>query len=198
MKYPNFFTDEEAYKLIRKTGELGGKGPDPGKRNMMLFKLVYRLGLRISEAINLDVSNVVFGETGFGTVTVWRKGGYFDTISMDNRLSDELETYIKDNKIKKGRVFPITRQAAYKILKRAISELGLDDGRPKNHRRGPHSLRHSNAIRMLLGGMSTREVQERLGHSSIRTTEEYLKFLPPDVLAKKNDEIWSEIDEGGE
>jgi len=194
MKHPNFFTQEEANKVLRKIREIGNRHGQLGDRNEVLFKLIYRTGMRISEAINLDVSNVSFtGE--YGTISVYRKGGYWGTLSLDERMGEDLERYIDNHKIKKGKLFNITRQRAWQILREALDELGLDDDRPKNHRRSPHTWRHSNAIMLLMSGMSTREVQERLGHSNIATTEQYLKYLPEEHLAEKNIEIWREIDE---
>jgi integrase/recombinase XerD len=171
--------------------------PLPGEpevlRNRALLELVYASGLRVSEACDLTWSQV---DERQGVLRILGKGSKERLVPFSERAGDWLFRYRDlawvgwaEAALKKHRehVFlsrrhkPLTRMAVWKILQRRSLEAGLDHVHP-------HQLRHSFATHLLQGGADVRVVQLLLGHSSLNTTERYLK-IADDELRKLFDEI---------
>ena len=156
-------------------------------RNRALLELIYASGLRVSEALNLSWSAL---EPGRRVLRVLGKGSKERFVPYSERAGRWLELYRERvwpdwqaNALKKHRdiIFlshlskPLTRMAVWKILQKRSLEGGLET---QVH---PHMLRHSFATHLLQGGADVRVVQLLLGHSSLNTTERYLKITDSEL-----------------
>ncbi len=147
-----------------------------GFRDRVMLELMYATGMRISEVLSLKTLDVSL-ENKY--VRVVGKGNKERIIPFYSRVGDLLSEYLNSvhSKISKGKpyLFPnykgdkMSRIGAWKIIKNYASKVGL------SHKVHPHVFRHTFATHMLLGGCDIRTLQELLGHSSIITTERYLK-----------------------
>ena len=148
-----------------------------GTRNKAMLETLYSCGLRVSELVNLKLSNMHL-EIGFLKVT--GKGDkerlvpigdtaikfiriYIDTVRNHSAIKPGNEDVVflnnRGSKLSRVMVFTMIKQLATKInLKKKIS---------------PHTFRHSFATHLIEGGADLRAVQEMLGHESITTTEIY-------------------------
>ena len=146
-----------------------------GLRDRALMELVYGAGLRISEAVDLEMSNLNLQDR---TVRVIGKRGKVRNTPLPELTILFLEAYLKNGrpnlaKRASSRVFlsdkglNLLRQVAYRIIDRYAVRAGLPEGT------SPHTLRHTYAVHLLKGGADLRAVQELLGHSSIATTQVY-------------------------
>lgn len=142
------------------------------RRNQLIVKLLFATGARISEILNLEIKDVENNE--FKYIKVLGKGSKYRIIPIYDELEEEIKEYILNIRpnIKKSDqsflLFPsIRRENFWKVLKKHAQNIGLK----KNIY--PHIFRHSVATIMLSNGADIRILQELLGHSSIKTTENY-------------------------
>lgn len=170
-KLPEYLTVEEIDKLLNiKTNSAYEK------RNKAMLEMLYGTGMRISELINLTMSNIFLDDK---MVKVFGKGSKERIIPINDYALECLKDYLQFGRgellgIKtseyvfiSSRHSKITRQAFFKIIKRLCDEAGIK----KNI--SPHILRHSFATHLLHNGADLRIVQELLGHSDISTTQIY-------------------------
>ena len=141
-------------------------------RDGLIIRMMYATGLRISELVNLKVSDVLF-DSGF--VRVKGKGNKERFVPIDRRTLEAIKEYVKERGYDyKGYLFlsnwkrPFTRQGMWKVVKKKFKKLGLD--------LKPHMLRHMFATHMLENGANIRAVQEMLGHESVTTTQIYTEI----------------------
>lgn len=170
-KLPKFLTIEEVDKLL----DIELKTP-LDYRNKAMLELLYATGVRISELINLTISNVSFEDD---LIRVVGKGNKERIIPVGEIAMEYLKIYLEyyRNSLLKNKnseyLFlntfgdPITRQGFFKIIKKECFKKNINDDI------GPHTLRHSFASHMLNNGADLRIVQELLGHSDISTTQIY-------------------------
>ena len=149
-----------------------------GERNRAILETLYGCGLRVSELINLKLSDLYFDEdfimvTGKGNkqrfvpisdinkkyINIYRK-----EIRVHLSIQKEHEDYVflnrRGKQLTRAMIFTIIKQLAEKInLKKNIS---------------PHTFRHSFATHLLENGADLRAIQQMLGHESITTTEVYM------------------------
>jgi len=172
-KLPDVLTIEEIERLI---GGLDLSTPE-GMRNKTMLEVLYSCGLRVSELINLKLSNL-FLDIEFIKVT--GKGDKERLVPIGSIAIKFLRQYIEQVRvhvtIKPGKedfVFlnrrgsPLSRNMIFMIIK----SLALETGIKKSI--SPHTFRHSFATHLIEGGADLRAVQEMLGHESITTTEIY-------------------------
>lgn len=156
----------------------------PGKRLLALLELLYASGMRISELVNLklsDVSSVLHSKAGrMQALSVRGKGGKERLVPLHPGAVAALKDYAKLRECflkeesspylfpsyRKGR--PITRQFVAQLLKGLAMRAGVNPDTLS-----PHVLRHSFASHLLAGGADLRVIQELLGHSDIATTQIY-------------------------
>lgn len=170
-KLPEYLTVEEIDKLLDIKTNTAFE-----KRNKAMLEMLYATGMRISELINLTMSNLYLNDN---MVKVMGKGSKERIIPFNDYAKEYLALYIefgreellgtKDSEYVfiSSRHSRITRQAFFKILKKICNEAGI----VKNI--SPHILRHSFATHLLYNGADLRIVQELLGHSDIATTQIY-------------------------
>ena len=147
-----------------------------GHRNRAIIEVLFSCGLRVSELINLKLSNLYIEEQ---YVRVMGKGSKERLVPISPRALDELNYWFADRnlmKIKPGEedyVFlnrrgqHLTRTMILIMIKRCAVEAGI------KKTISPHTLRHSFATSLLEGGADLRAIQAMLGHESIGTTEIY-------------------------
>lgn len=146
-------------------------------RNKAMLELMYATGLRVSELVTLQVSDV---HLTMGFVRCFGKGSKERIIPLGDMAKEALELYLsgaRDELIRKNRsetaLFvnhhgkPLSRQGFWKIVKSLALEAGL------TKEITPHTLRHSFATHLLENGADLRSVQEMLGHADISTTQIY-------------------------
>ncbi len=145
-------------------------------RDRAMFEVLYSCGIRVSELVNLKLSQIDFEEK---IIRFVGKGGKIRITPLGSKAAEFLEKYIKVDRFNIERekksefVFlnkngsKLTRQGFWKILKKYFKKFNI----AKNIY--PHIFRHSFATHMIESGADLRIVQELLGHSSISTTEIY-------------------------
>ena len=167
-KLPNILTIEEVDNL------LDIKLDTPfDYRNKAMLELMYSSGLRVSELINLELSDI---DLNNNYVRCFGKGSKERIVPVGEYSSKYLSIYINEyrDSMKKGyyteKIFlnnhgrEMTRQGFFKIIKKIAKDKDI------NKNITPHMLRHSFATHLLNNGCSLATVQELLGHSSIGTT----------------------------
>lgn len=172
---PKFLTEDDVTSLL----DVAGKAGTPeSKRDATILELLYATGLRVSELVSLDISDIDFEESFIlcrsGKAEKQRR------VFLYPKAVEELKQYLQiaritllgSNKTQialfvNHRGERLTRQWIWNILKICSKKANIDEGIT------PHTLRHSFATHMLQNGASLRHVQELLGHSSISTTQVY-------------------------
>ena len=166
---------------LAETERLLGAVPDDAPLDRALLELLYAAGLRISEALRLDLEDVSL-DGAF--VRVIGKGDRERLVPVGEVAIDALRAWLGGPRaalveahhvepVRGGPMFlgrsgrRLARQQAWAIVKRAAAAAGLSG------RVSPHTLRHSFATHLLEGGADLRIVQELLGHASISTTQLY-------------------------
>ncbi len=149
---------------------------ETGSRNKAIIETMYSAGLRVSELVNLRISDIFFGE---GFVRVTGKGNKQRLVPVGSRATREIDLYMADrNRMPVGRgsediLFlnrrggKLTRVMIFTIVRKLAGKAGI------NKNISPHTFRHSFATHLIEGGADLRAVQEMLGHESIITTEIY-------------------------
>ena len=148
-----------------------------GERNKAMLEMLYGCGLRVSELINIKISNLNYSS---GFVKVLGKGSKERLVPVGEYAIKQIKIYIENVrtklKIAKGfedilflnrRGAKLTRVMVFTIIKSLVKITGL------KKKISPHTFRHSFASHLIEGGADLRAVQEMLGHESIITTEIY-------------------------
>ena len=147
-----------------------------GHRNRAIIEVLFSCGLRVSELVNLKLSDLYIDEE---YVRVMGKGSKERLVPISRRAIDELQNWFYDRnlmKIKPGeedfvflnrRGAHLTRTMILIMIKSQAKEAGIQKTI------SPHTLRHSFATALLEGGADLRFIQALLGHEDIGTTEIY-------------------------
>jgi integrase/recombinase XerD len=149
-----------------------------GERNRAMLETLYGCGLRVSELVNLKISDLFFEE---GFIKITGKGNKQRFVPIGNLTQKYIQLY-KENvrsliAVKKGfedtlflnrRGGQLTRAMIFTITKDLAVKINL------NKTISPHTLRHSFATHLLENGADLRSIQLMLGHESITTTEIYV------------------------
>jgi integrase/recombinase XerD len=146
-----------------------------GHRNKAIIETLYGCGLRVSELVNLHLTDIHYGEE---FVVVTGKGNKQRLVPIGKKALKEIDIYKQDRKILSvikdqnilflnRRGSRLTRAMIFTIIKDLAAKAGIR----KNI--SPHTFRHSFATHMIEAGADLRAVQEMLGHESILTTEIY-------------------------
>ena len=147
-----------------------------GQRNRTILEVLYSCGIRVSELVNLPISQVFFEEK---YINVIGKGNKQRIVPISDKALMEIERWMQmrsEMPMKSddsGLLFvnrrggQLTRQMVFIIVKNAAEAVGI------TKTISPHTFRHSFATHLLEGGANLRAIQEMLGHKSIITTEIY-------------------------
>lgn len=150
-----------------------------GRRNYCILEMLYDTGIRVSELVNLEVTNIDYYNS---YIKVFGKGSKERIIPMIDTLKSAIKDYVeysrpdllakcKENRTLKlflnSRGNPLTTRGVRVILDEITSKTS------SNLKIHPHLLRHSFATHMLNGGADLRSVQTLLGHANLSTTQIY-------------------------
>ena len=184
-KIPKILSGEEVELLLEQPKNCDNKGI----RDKAMLELLYATGIRVSELINLDVSDV-----NVPMSFVRCKGGKKERIiPMGHQAKDALENYI--NNVRKYMVKDenetalfvncsgarLSRQGFWKLIKYYQHIAGIETDIT------PHTLRHSFAAHLLENGADLHSIQEMMGHADISSTQIYSRMMNSkikDVYAK--------------
>ena len=169
---PEFLTPAEVDRL---KDSIDVSKPE-GHRNRAIIEVLFSCGLRVSELVNLKLSDIYRDEQ---FVRVFGKGSKERLVPISSTALREIDNYwpwLEELKIKPGeedylflnrRGAHLTRTMILIMLKQQAEEAGIQKTI------SPHTLRHSFATALLEGGADLRVIQALLGHESIATTEIY-------------------------
>ncbi|MEM9232650.1 MAG: tyrosine recombinase XerC [Pseudomonadota bacterium] len=160
-------------------------------RDQALFALLYGAGLRISEALNLDWSDLPKADR---PLRILGKGGKIRDVPLIEAIRERIEEYRAKLEKSEGAVLVAAQEPdaplflgvrgkrlsaamAQRALRRQRGILGLDDSAT------PHALRHAFATHLLGAGADLRVIQELLGHSSLASTQRYTEVDAGRLLA---------------
>jgi integrase/recombinase XerD len=175
-RLPNVLSVDEVDRLMSQQFCDGPRGA----RDRAMLEVLYGCGLRVSELIGLDLSELEFDE---GLIRVLGKGSKERLVPIAGMADLALRAYLdvgrRQLRVKadplhnpgtavflNARGGRITRQAVHRIVEQAGEAVGIKGLHP-------HTLRHSFATHLLAGGADLRVLQEILGHSDISTTQIY-------------------------
>ena len=177
-KLPDTLSVEDIDLLIN-TIDLGYQyqGVNLGERNRAILETLYSCGLRVSELIELKISDLFFDE---GFIKVTGKGDKQRFVPIGESTKKYIEiwkairNHIDVNPESKDILFlnyrgnKLTRAMVFTIIKNLVKKSGL------KKTVSPHTFRHSFATHLLENGADLRAIQMMLGHESITTTEVYM------------------------
>jgi integrase/recombinase XerD len=148
-----------------------------GQRNKAMIETLYSCGLRVSELVNLKITNLYLDQ---GYIRVEGKGNKERLVPVSGKAVEEIETYLANYRKKLNvakdsenilflnrRGKKLSRVMVFTIIKGLAEKAGIKKSI------SPHTFRHSFATHLINGGADLRAVQEMLGHESILTTEIY-------------------------
>ena len=173
-KLPEFLTIDEIDLLIQSID----RSKKEGERNLAMLEVLYGCGLRVSELIDLKISEIYWKE---GFIRIIGKGNKERLVPLGKIASKHLKIYIQEVRVHQKNIkeefidhvfinkngTKLSRVMIFKIIKSLKQKAGI------NKNISPHTLRHSFATHLVEGGADLRAVQEMLGHQSITTTEIY-------------------------
>ncbi|MFP4097502.1 MAG: tyrosine recombinase XerC [Alphaproteobacteria bacterium] len=180
-KLPRPLHEEQAIEVIENAATLETKSWI-GKRNAALFMLLYGCGLRINEALSLNLENMPHN----GFLRVLGKGSKERQVPVIALIETTLEDYLKNcpfaRNDPKRAVFLGSRGARLNqgVAQRAMRQIRATLGLPENAT--PHALRHSFATHLLQNGANLREIQELLGHATLSTTQRYTELNAEEMM----------------
>lgn len=187
---PEVLTEAEARALI---AACSNRAPT-GIRNRALIAVLYRAGLRLSEALALMPKDV---DELAGTIAVLHgKGDRHRTVGLDPGAFALVMRWMD----RRARLGITGRQPLFCTLQGArlkpsyirtlLPRLALRAGVEK--RVHPHGLRHTHAFELMMEGVPVPVIQQQLGHSSLATTDRYLRHLAPaEVIQTMQRRQWS-------
>ncbi|MDC0584522.1 site-specific tyrosine recombinase XerD [Bacteroidales bacterium] len=149
-----------------------------GHRNRAIIETLYGCGLRVSELVTLQISDLYFDE---GYISVIGKGNKERIVPIGNTAINEINYYFEHTRNHQINTHPehenivflnrrgkqLTRVMIFTIIKNLAQLAGIKKSI------SPHTLRHSFATHLVEGGADLRAIQQMLGHESITTTEIY-------------------------
>jgi integrase/recombinase XerD len=171
-RLPKVLSRDEVVRLLDQP-----RGRTPAAlRDRALLETIYACGLRASEAIQLQLSQL---DLDAGILRAHGKGSKERIVPIGSKALTALKSYLEGGRPRlvgvrdEPHVFVnlrgggLSRQGLYKIVQRHARNAGLEK------RMSPHTLRHSFATHLLAGGCDLRSLQEMLGHADIGTTQIY-------------------------
>lgn len=172
-KLPEVLSIDEIDRII---SEIDLSLPE-GQRNKAIIETLYSCGLRVSELVNLKISNLYFND---GFIRVTGKGDKERLVPIGQKAIKEIKLYFQDrnmlpniDKASENVVFlnrrgkKLSRITIFDFIKKLVVKAQI------NKNVSPHTFRHSFASHLIEGGADLRAVQDMLGHESITTTEIY-------------------------
>ncbi len=179
-KLPRPLYEGQAMSVVESASFLS---PDSwlGQRDQALFALLYGCGLRIDEALSLNIGDMP--RDGFIRVT--GKGRKERQVPVIDLVANLLKVYLDVCPFTKDPGKPLFRGARGErlhqgVAQRTMRQLRVTLGLPETAT--PHALRHSFATHLLQNGANLREIQELLGHASLSTTQRYTEMNSAELM----------------
>jgi len=168
---PKALSVEDALEVVDLAEDLANE-PWVGKRDRALLMLLYGCGLRIAEALELDVKDLPEGDI----MVVTGKGNKQRVVPVLPQVAKAIATYVKMCPYPMTPSSPLFLGVRGKRLQAGVAQAMVREvramlGLPASAT--PHALRHSFATHLLAGGGDLRTIQELLGHASLSTTQRY-------------------------
>lgn len=177
---PHTISSEDVERLLE--APLTQDSPQ-SKRDSALLETLYATGMRVTELVNLDVTDLDMEK---GQITCGASNRRRRVAPLNERALDAMTLYMDEGRpglvvkpdetalFLNHRGQRLTRQGLWLIIKRYVKEVNIQE--PVT----PHTLRHSFAAHLLNRGAGLREVQRRLGHASLSTTQVYRQMRTMD------------------
>lgn len=171
-KLPKILSISEVEELLKQPNT----SMPAGVRDKAMLELLYATGIRVSELISLNISDV---NLDMGYIKCFGKGAKERIVPLGSIAAKCVQDYLAKGRLKLVRTYEesalfvnhhgnrLTRQGFWKIIKKYAQEANI------NKDITPHTLRHSFATHLLENGADLRSVQEMLGHADISTTQIY-------------------------
>ena len=172
-RLPRALSEEDARRLMGAPPYWGASGP----RDRAILEVLYGTGIRVSECVRLDLSDVGLGE---GRILVRNGKGRKDRVvplvgqallALDRYLREVRHALVRDPREPAVFLSAIGTRLSPVMLERQVNRYGKALGL----RVTPHMLRHSCATHLLRRGADVRQIQQLLGHRALETTALYLK-----------------------
>jgi len=173
---PITLTVDEAFRLMESPKSIPEKSSEVSKENRLrdraILELLYSSGLRVSELVGLNLSQL---DSDLGIVRVMGKGRKERIVPVGVKAIEALKAYLEERGVLRGEdpIFinflggRLTARSVGRLIKKYTRHSGIF------RKISPHSLRHTFATHLLDAGADIREIQEMLGHSSLSTTQRY-------------------------
>lgn len=187
-----YLTQQEAKTLFN---AIGSTYTSHTLRDLTIFRIAYRCGLRVSEIalLKLQDYNSLKGELYCKRL----KGSSNNTLRLDSKTKSILDKYIEENNLTSTSQIlfvsqknnPISRQNLDYLMKKYCSIAGIED-KSKYHF---HAIKHTTAVHLAESDMDIKELQWWLGHKAVTNTEIYFQFT-----TRQQDRMYAKLDENSE
>ncbi len=186
---PKALTPDDVLAAVKTAGELQDE-PWLAKRDMAIMLLLYGCGLRIGEALALNVGDVGTSKNSAGTLRVVGKGNKERIVPLLPIVRDAVAQYLKEcpHGLEENDPLFVGKRGARLnagVVQRQVRKVRAMLGLGENAT--PHALRHSFATHLLAEGGDLRTIQELLGHASLSTTQRYTAVDEAKLRAVYND-----------
>lgn len=174
-KLPRPLTIEDAKEVINLT-DVFSDDPFIAARDKAMLGLLYGAGLRISEALSLNVGDLPPHGSPEGTLTITGKGNKQRIVPLLLQVEQMINNMLKYDPFSIGKDEPLFKGARGARLTARVVQLRMAEIRRYLHlpdSATPHALRHSFATHLLAGDADLRSIQELLGHASLKATQRY-------------------------
>jgi len=163
---PTTLSVDEAFRLMESPERSGGL------RDRAILELLYSSGLRVSELVGLNTSDL---DLDLGIVKVMGKGRKERIVPVGKKAIEALKAYLEERGVLAGEEPIFVNSRGGRLTTRTVGRLTKKYTKRSGifRRVSPHSLRHSFATHLLDAGADIREIQEMLGHASLSTTQRY-------------------------
>jgi integrase/recombinase XerC len=171
-----YLTPEEAYGML----SLKFRNDFIGIRDCAMLELFYGCGIRLSELVGIDIKDIRFTEK---IIRIFGKGSKYRVVPLGPKTAGVLQRYLdqRQKRIVSENVEGAAGQAVFlnnrggRVSSRSVGRIikGYLLKSSEKQKLSTHSLRHSFATHLLEAGANLRAVQQMLGHSSLKTTQQY-------------------------
>ena len=164
------------YLTKEKVNEAMNKALASSEKDFLIISILAQTGIRVSELLTITKNDLLIDQA---QIIIRGKGNKIRNVDVSPNVALMLEVYARQNKFKPDeRLFKITRQRVYQITKEIA---GVN----------PHIFRHSYAIHLLRKTKNIRYVQVQLGHSTIISTQVYLRYMDFEEEKQQLDSLYT-------